>query len=471
MIPYNPKDKYSIEKYASLLEGKSLSSVSDSYIRENDLSGKGSFGQIIERDYFGYDINSMKQADFLEAGVELKTSPVKRIKRQKSSGFLSKQHGLTVKERMVLTIIDYKKIINENWENNSLMNKAGSLLIMFYLYDLNREYYDYEFLLNRLWEPSGQDLIVIEEDWRFIKEKIKNGHAHELSEGDTMLLGACTKGANKNNLRVQPASNMMAMQRAFSYKRSYVDRIFNDLYSRVSGIQSAKLENSVYDAIIKEFSKFEGLSIQEIMSSTGIRLERKSKSYLSIFTNEVFKFRIGISTREFNETNDAGVEIKNILLKTDNIPKESMSFEQIQYNEIVNESWFTSEFRNKFEEKKMLWVVYKASTDYSRQSDLMDSEIRFVKAFFWNMPINDLDLDLRHLWEDTVEKIKRLDFEHFLGSKDNRVGHVRPKARDSNDKYELITGELVPKKSFWLNNTYVASQIKVKLNCLGKYLY
>ena len=36
---------------------------------------------------------------------------------------------------------------------------------------------------------------IIKDDYEKIVRKIQNGRAHELSEGDTMYLGACTKGA------------------------------------------------------------------------------------------------------------------------------------------------------------------------------------------------------------------------------------------------------------------------------------
>jgi len=471
MREFDFEDKYSIEKFAMLLEGESLSSLSLVHFRESGIGGKGQFGQLIERDFFGYEINSNQEADFKEAGVELKVVPVKSIQPQKSSKILSKRNGFSVKERMVLTIINYESLVNEQWENNSLFSKIENLLIMFYHFEMTKEIYEYKFLVNRLWTPPEDDLKIIKEDWNYIKEKVANGAAHELSEGDTLYLGACTKGANRNSLRTQPFNSLKAMQRAFSYKRNYVDRIFNDLYSLKHGIAIPRIHNSIYSSIIKEFSKYENLTIKQIMKMTGLNLERLSKSYISLVTNALFKIDFNITTKEFNEINDAGIEIKNILLQTNNVPKESMSFEQIKYNEIINEEWYTSDFRKKFEEKKMLWVVYKASRKYSRQSELSDEDISFVKAFYWNISIDDLDVYLKNLWEDTVKKIKLLDFDNFVGSRDNPVGHVRPKAKDKNDLYRFITGELVPKKSFWLNNHYVGNEIKKKLNEEGKYLY
>ena len=38
-------------------------------------------------------------------------------------------------------------------------------------------------------EFSDTDLEIIKKDWELIKQKIANGKAHELSEGDTFYLG------------------------------------------------------------------------------------------------------------------------------------------------------------------------------------------------------------------------------------------------------------------------------------------
>jgi DNA mismatch repair protein MutH len=63
------------------------------------------------------------------------------------------------------------------------------LFLIFYLYEKEIPVIEQNFLLSSLWEPS-------EEDWEKIVNKIKKGNAHNLSEGDTMYLGACTKGSS-----------------------------------------------------------------------------------------------------------------------------------------------------------------------------------------------------------------------------------------------------------------------------------
>ena len=113
-FPYDRKDPISIEKYSKGLVNKSIRQLYGKEI-ENAYSGKGKLGQLVEFLYFGYKPNSNPEPDFPEAGVELKTTPIKK----NSKGFVSK-------ERLVFNIIDfeteYKLSFKESsfWKKNSL---------------------------------------------------------------------------------------------------------------------------------------------------------------------------------------------------------------------------------------------------------------------------------------------------------------------------------------------------------------
>lgn len=461
---YNKLDELSIIKHAKKIEKKSLRE----YIQDAEKSllafekgssyntGKGSLGQLIEEVVFGYKINSKKDADFPEVGMELKVVPLKRIKAIKSSKLMCKKLGLSVKERMVLTIIDYKSVVNETWELNSLSKKMLKLLIMFYLHEKNTEILDYEFQLVDKWEPSLGDLEIIRKDWELIINKIKNGLAHELSEGDTYYLGAATKGANAHSLREQPFSTKLAMQRAFCFKRSYVESIFEELLTSSPTLET--FEKSL-DTLIQEIMvKYQGLTVLEIMKKLKIK-KSPAKNWLNIFCRDMLMLELGQDVDSFKQIKKAGIELKTICLQINNIPRESMSFEQISYDEIINESWEDSNIRSKFESKKHLWIVFKASVPYERQRELALDDIFFEKCIIWNMPIQDLEGPYRELWEDTVSKIKMNEFNRFMKSKDNPVGHIRPKAKNSKDK-AIFRGREVPKMAFWLNAKYIAQQIK-----------
>ena len=72
-------------------------------------------------------------------------------------------------------------------------------MLIYYWYSIytikKKIYLTYLIKLVDDWKYPNQDLIIIKQDWELINQKIKDGKAHELSEGDTFYLGACTKGS------------------------------------------------------------------------------------------------------------------------------------------------------------------------------------------------------------------------------------------------------------------------------------
>ena len=73
--------------------------------------------------------------------------------------------------------------------------------MIFYLHQAGYDILDYLIKLVDEWNFPNTDLEIIKKDWKLIKQKVADGKAHELSEGDTFYLGACTKGANANSTR------------------------------------------------------------------------------------------------------------------------------------------------------------------------------------------------------------------------------------------------------------------------------
>ena len=77
-LPYDKADKWSILDYSKRLLGKTLEeAIAPCQIEE--IKGKGRLGQLVEKYFFGYDINSNPEADFSEAGLELKCTPLKLL--------------------------------------------------------------------------------------------------------------------------------------------------------------------------------------------------------------------------------------------------------------------------------------------------------------------------------------------------------------------------------------------------------
>ena len=163
MLDINSAD--SIIEFAKKLKNQTLREACGEEIEKHGYKGKGNFGQILEKFYFGYEPNSDAEPDFKEAGIELKSSPLKTLK---NGDFRSK-------ERLVLNIINYLEVHKEEFENSSFWKKNAHLLLVFYLHDKDSDLLDYLIKLVDDWQYPNEDLKIIKHDWETINKKIQDG--------------------------------------------------------------------------------------------------------------------------------------------------------------------------------------------------------------------------------------------------------------------------------------------------------
>lgn len=456
-LPYIKSSKESIENYALNLREKTFKDVllNDPNITNEDRSllfeyynnpkSKGSLGQLIEKHFFFYDINSKSEADFNEAGVELKVTPYTK----KANG------NLRAKERLVLTIINYMKDYEEeDFLKSHVYEKCALMLLIYYLYEPNKNRLDYIINYIKLFQFPEEDLEIIKNDYKIIIDKIKKGKAEEISEGDTNYLGACTKGANANSLREQPFSDKKAMQRAFCLKNSYMSYILNryivnktEKYESV--IKDAKIlkEQTLEQYIISKLQPYYNQDIEFLKHKFNIPYKVSNKS----FTYLLAKRMLEVVNEKIEEFEKANIKIKAIRLRPDGMPKESMSFPTFKYTEIINENWLDSELYETFSTTKYLFMIYQY---------LDDNTLIFKKAMFWNVPEKDLNTEIKRVWENTVEKIKNNEYDNLPKISESPILHVRPHGQNKNDTYPTLDGKNSTKKCFWLNASYIKKQIE-----------
>lgn len=451
LLPYDKTDPRSIEKYAQRMIDHCLSDFLDIKKRKlykltSNVRKKGGLGQLIEQEYFYINPGTYKGPDFKEAGVELKTSPLKEVR-----------DGWWSKERLVLGIINYNDIINETWEKSSFKLKNDLLLLIFYLYKDGIPIIDLLIRYARLWRIPEDDIPIIKNDWETIKNKIEKGLAHEISEGDTLYLGACTKGATKESVRTQPASKIKAKQRAFAFKQKYVNFILKT-FLRDSGFlvkdsdkivkNSKEFETgkSFEQIVIDRFKPYLGRSIRDIGRELGVNIDKAAKNYNDILTKGI----LGVINTKIEEFEKADIIVKSIVLEKSGNLKESISFPAFDYVELSKEkSWDDSKLKYLFG-KKFFFVVY--------QKDGEKSKV-LKKVMFWNMPYDDLNKEARSVWKETVRKIRAGECDDLPKISNNRVSHVRPHGINKLDVCKAPDGKFYTKKCFWLNAKYVRDQI------------
>ena len=464
-LQYNPSDKNSVIDYAKKLKGKSLRQVCNPKILEHSYSGKGNFGQVLEKFYFGYEPNSNSEADFAQIGMELKSSPLKQLKNEE---FRSK-------ERLVLNIINYVNVVNQDFENSDFFKKNASILLIFYLHNVGFDILDYLIKLVDEWNFPSTDLEIIKKDWELITKKIADGKAHELSEGDTFYLGACTKGANALSVRKQPFSEIPAKQRAYSFKQGYVNHIIasianesKETYGKlIPNVQVAK-KQTIEEIVISKFKPFYGKSEEEIVKILNIKINTKAKSFYANLTKAILGIELDKEIEEFEK---AEIIVKTVRLKENGLPKEDISFPNFKYEEIVNQDWEESDFKDILEHK-FLFVFFQFENE----------KLVLKKVKFWNMPYLDL-IEVEKVWVKTKQivakgeivkeiktnkKGKEIRFTNFPSKKFSSISHVRPHATNALDTYDLPKKDKVTnqneytKHCFWLNNTYVKNEIYLK---------
>jgi len=453
----------SIIEFAKLLKNQTLRQSCGSEIEQHGYIGKGNFGQILEKFYFGYEPNSDAEPDFKEAGMELKSSPLKTLK---NGEFRSK-------ERLVLNIINYLDVHKEDFETSSFWKKNAHLLLVFYLHDRDLELLDYVIKLVDGWKYPKEDLKIIKQDWEFINQKINDGKAHELSEGDTFYLGACTKGSTAlKSFRDQPFNEEKAKQRAYSLKQGYVNHIIANIAKEETAVYGKIIQQpeilektvSIEDIVILKFHSFYGKSAKQIEKKLGLELNQKAKSYFANLTNAILGLKLGQKIEEFEK---ADIQVKTIRLKENNLPKEDISFPTFEYQELIETHWEDSDFKSILE-SKFFFVFYQFEKE----------KLILRKVKFWNMPYSDI-LEAKNVWEEMVKTLangeivkevtdKGVRKTFFPKKTENRISHVRPHARNKEDTYELSIADKLTglteytKHCFWLNASYVKDEIYLK---------
>lgn len=466
MLPYNDKDITSIFNYSKQLLNKCLRDFAPD---AKEHKGKGGLGQLVEELFFKYDINNSQRADFAFVNAELKCTPLKKSARN---------NELQIKERLVCSMINYTEDWDKSFEQSYFYKKCLIMLIMFYLHQNNVSKLDLRFLFAVLWKIPQKDLLIIRQDYEKIISKIRSGKAESLSEGDTMYLGACRKGQKNDTLMAQHGSDVGAPRRAWSLKTTYMRIVLDEVKkNNVNGaycnydvcttnlnelISIDELKLNTVDNVIKErFKPYIGLSYTDVCKKLDINPIMAKSKYFVIANAIASNKRIG-NVNMSEEFVKSGLTMKTIRVNRNGYIKESMSFENIDYQEVYDcNEWTDSRLYELFT-GRFLFVVYK-ETDNSLHlpNGKTEPEYRLDKVAFWTMPQSDLKTAMEY-WENIKECIMKdnISPEYFWSIRDNKKFHVRPKASLAKDMVNTPNGTKAKKYCYWFNAKYVKDIIE-----------
>lgn len=432
-LPYDPTDKTSIVTYAKRLVGKSLRQTTDMGRIESPQTRRGSYGNAIEEHYFKYQPNSDSAPDFAEVGLELKVTPMKKAKG-----------GLVAKERLVISMIDFDEVVNEDFEHSHFLKKASDILLISYLWEQDKDPLDYTVQLVEEWKIPEQDLVQIKQDWETVVGKVRLGRAHEISGSDTMYLEACTKAANSTIRRHQPYSDKPAKPRAWAFKAAYMTAVEGHLFARTESIERDESERNLalLDLVRSRFSRFFGLSEAELSDMFELT---KSKNLCARITRNILGVSEDARIEEFEK---AGIKPKTMRLRANGKPKEALSFPMFDYYTLEACDFEDSEFYEQLQQK-YLFVLF-------REDD--SGVYRLWDVCFWQMPESDYP-EARRCYDQMQANVKAGHAEISVRSSENRCCHVRPHARDASDVIPQPHGNPTVKKCFWLNQAYLQEEI------------
>ncbi|MBE6500230.1 MAG: DNA mismatch repair protein MutH [Methanobrevibacter thaueri] len=453
-------------EYTSNIKGKTFEEIDSEGLLENASlrQQKGLLGHVVETGFYKYPINNDSKADFEELGIELKVS-----------GYVKNKNGsLRAKERLVLSKINFNEIINETFESSHVLGKCENMLIIWYEYDKEKEAKDFVITDYQLYDMKP-DKKIFENDFKIIKGKVLEGRAHELSEGDTSYLGACTKARTSADRTTQPFSEIHPKPRAFSLKNAYMTSILrenvqNHSIIEISSTSSSSKQTTLIPQDIKaEYKTVDEYVIDKLISffgKTQLRIleEITGKTYTEKIPKNINKLISNILIGKDEELpqidkifTKTSFVIKNLPIDKNGKARERMSFRTLQLSDFEDE-WEDSFWKNYFEETTIITICYQEVNGSKNGYRIL----RDVKKITFDE--NDLDA-----FEKTFNQIKIAIEDHDVNLLPTATNGFRnlelqiaPKGNKGDDAYNNFFKQDKTKVCFMISKGVLNKKLKIK---------
>ena len=302
----------------------------------------------------------------------------------------------------------------------------------------------------------SQDEEIIKNDFYIIKDMVVKGEAHNLSEGQTSYLGACTKAATSADRTLQPNNTELAKPRAFCLKNSYMTGIFrmllagNQINTEVTTFKT--IEEYVYNQIKHYIGKTQ-LEIYNMI--TGEDYTQKIPKNI----NKMISDRLIGKDEELENENDLFKKttyiIKNLPVYSDGRPVERMSFRNLRISEFEKE-WEESDWKQYFEEVTLLVICYEAENNTIKNGYRKLKEIKTIS-------FTDEDLEeLKKGYKMVQEAIRKNDISllPYPNSYENQIIEIAPKGIRGDDAYHNFFKQNTTKTTFMLSKDFLEKKLE-----------
>ena len=354
--------------------------------------------------------------------------------------------------------IDYNKIINETFETSHVLGKCEKMLIIWYEYDSNKDPEDFIITDFQLYD-MGKDKTIFENDFEIIKTKVLEGKAHELSEGDTSYLGACTKARTSKDRTSQPFSEILSKPRAYSLKNAYMTGILREIVKSTPSTYNKKSKYDEFKTVV-EFVKnklkpYFGKTQLEILEEITNRKynEKIPKNISKMISDELIGKDSELPQKNELFTKTSFI-IKNLPIQENGKPRERMSFKTIRLSDF-KENWNDSYWKNYFEETTFIIICYKEVNGSKNGYRILDD----VKQITFND--NDLD-EFEKTYNQIKNAIDNKDIDLLPISTNgfkNQCLEIAPKGVKGDDAYVNFFKKNKTKVAFMLSKKLLVKKL------------
>lgn len=142
------------------------------------------------------------------------------------------------------------------------------------------------------------------------------------------------------------------------------------------------------------------------------------------------------------------ISVRSVTLNNKTI-KESVSFCQLNM-EKMSQDFNNSEIHKKIFDINHIFFVF------NKENNLIK-----IKIIDFNNYKKEKEL-CKEVYDHTRNIFINGEKEEFIKMSDKKVWHIRPKAKDSDDKYYISGNRLITKRAFWINKDVLNQIIKVE---------